>query len=188
MPTCKADAVDDIKPLTHDSVNNVLVWLANTPLLQAPRIAFRFTITALIIGVIACIACTPFLGDAYMKECCFKISPTEKRRDYTANNNDISFLPRYIVRSVSQGADGAFTFLRKMLFVFFCGGLGMIQVATGYVAGDPLRFCCQAAVTMLVSLSIAQYTTKTIWHYCVVGIDALASTMQVIILGPFSIA
>jgi hypothetical protein len=98
MPTCKADAMDDSKLLTQDSVNNVLAWLANAPL--PPRTAFRFTITALIIGVIACIAYTPFLGYVYLKECCFK-SPTEKRRDYTANNNESIFLSRYIVRSVS---------------------------------------------------------------------------------------
>jgi hypothetical protein len=43
--TCKAVAMDDTKPLTHDSVHNVLAWLANS--LQAPRAAFRFAITAL---------------------------------------------------------------------------------------------------------------------------------------------
>jgi hypothetical protein len=44
-PTCETDAMDDTKPSTHDSVKNVLAWFAN--ILQAPRAAFRFVITAL---------------------------------------------------------------------------------------------------------------------------------------------
>jgi hypothetical protein len=44
-PTCRADAMDDTKPSTQDSVNNVLAWFANVP--QAPRAAFRLIITAL---------------------------------------------------------------------------------------------------------------------------------------------
>jgi hypothetical protein len=39
------DVMDDTKISTHDSVNNVLAWLANT--LQAPRAASRYAITAL---------------------------------------------------------------------------------------------------------------------------------------------
>jgi hypothetical protein len=41
--TCKADAMDATKP---SSVNNVLAWFANT-LVQAPRAALRYAITAL---------------------------------------------------------------------------------------------------------------------------------------------
>jgi hypothetical protein len=43
--TCKTLTMDDTEPSTHDLVNDVLAWLANT--LQAPRAAFRYAITAL---------------------------------------------------------------------------------------------------------------------------------------------
>jgi hypothetical protein len=43
-PTC---AMDVTKPLTRNSITNVLAWFANTKLLQAPLIAFRAATTAL---------------------------------------------------------------------------------------------------------------------------------------------
>jgi hypothetical protein len=115
------------------------------------------------------------------------MSPVEKRRK-SSPKKEGSMFGRYIVRSIDQRADDTFMFLRKMLCLFFFGGLGMIQAGTGFVATNPLCLVLQYLVTLIVSQSIAQYMAETIWNWCAVAIHAVASTVQSVILGPICFA
>jgi hypothetical protein len=45
VTTCEVDAMDDTKPSTYDSINNVLAWFAD--MMQASHAAFRSAVTAL---------------------------------------------------------------------------------------------------------------------------------------------
>jgi hypothetical protein len=115
-------------------------------------------------------------------------SPVKKRRDNYSSKKEGSMFGRCIVRSIDQCADDTFMLLRKVLCIFFFGGFGMLQLATGYVSSHPFDRCCQAAATLFVSLYIAQYMSETIWHYCVAWIHLVASTVQSCILGPICFA
>jgi hypothetical protein len=142
-------------------------------------------ITALIIGVITIFAYACHLFTSTMDR--HFMSPVEKRRK-SHPKKEGSMFGRYIVRCIDQRADDTFMFLRKMLSLFFFGGFGMIQAATGFVAPNPLGFVFQILATLLVAQYIAQYMTETVWNWCAVVIHAVASTVQSVILGPICFA
>jgi hypothetical protein len=142
-------------------------------------------ITALIIGIITIFAYACYLFTVTMDR--HFMSPVEKRRK-SSHKKEGSMLGRYIVRSIDQRADDTFMFLRKMLTLFFFGLFGMIQVATGCVAPNPLCLALHYLVTLIVSLSVAQYMAETIWNWCAVVIHAVASTVQSVIFGPICFA
>jgi hypothetical protein len=80
-----------------------------------------------------------------------------------------------------------------VVVIFSSGGFGMLQVITGYVACQRILFASHSSsprrCLSRYTVSTAQYTAETFWHYCVVlGIHDVASAIQAMILGRFCIA
>jgi hypothetical protein len=94
-------------------------------------------ITALIIGVITIFAYACHLFTSTMDR--YFMSPVEKRRK-SRPEKEGSMFGRFIVRCIDKRADDTFMFLRKILSLFFFGGIGMIQTATGFALASYSRF------------------------------------------------
>jgi hypothetical protein len=104
-------------------------------------------------------------------------SPVEKHRDSSSNNKgSMLALGCYVVRSISQRANDSFKLLRKMLCRFY---FGMSQMATGFLASDPVCLSLQAFETLVVSMFVAQYMAENLWNnWCAVAINAATATIR----------
>ncbi len=146
------DVMDDIKPLTQDSVDNVLAWFANT--LQASRVAFRFAVNAVIPkasfphGFLS-----PEILNILSKQCPLIVTTCEEDAKPLTVLQALRIASRYAITTLTIGS-----------IAFFCMMFGSWQILLGCVGDDPLKLLILVVGTMVVAL-VVEYVTEAIWYY-----------------------
>ncbi len=148
--------MDDIKPLTRDSVDNILAWFANT--LQAHRAAFRYAIAALTSKASVPTAfLSPEILNVLSKQCPLIVTTCEVDvMDATK--------PLTVLQALRIASRYAITAMTIGSIAFFCIMIGSWQILLGWVCDDPLNLLILVVGTMVVAL-VVEYVTDAIWYY-----------------------
>jgi hypothetical protein len=156
VTTCEVDAMDDIKPLAHDSVDNVLAWFANT--LQAPRAAFRYAIAVMTSKApVPTAFFLPEILNVLSKQCPLIVTTCEVDvMDATK--------PLTVLQALRIASRYAITAMTIGSIAFFCIMIGSWQILLGWVCDDPLNLLILVVGTMVVAL-VVEYVTDAIWYY-----------------------
>jgi hypothetical protein len=86
--------------------------------------------------------------------------------------------------TIADLCDDTFGYVRKVLFAVYCIMFGSWLIMFGFAGDAPLKLLIQVVGTMVVAL-IAKKVTEAIWYYhWIVWIHAYASTLQFLIGSP----
>jgi hypothetical protein len=157
--TCEVDAMDDIKPSTHDSVASMLAWFATT--LKTTRAAVRYAVNALTPTPSKLSAPTAFLSPeiimVFSKQCAHIVTTCEVDEIDAPK-------PLVVLQALWRVSRYAITMLTIGSIAFFCILFGSWQNLLGCVGDDPLKLLILLVGTMVVAL-VMEYSTEAIWNY-----------------------